>query len=181
MKFKEILTGKSKEDKKKENAPADGATATQIAELEEHLNGRTDNLKQTEKRLKKLSGKVGDAENTEDIFARPHGPIGELSVEPEADLDITSITAGEDTDAVPEENAGEVKLVAVKAEAAPPPVQKEVKVEAIGDSLDKLFSSDDEEENPLASLIRSLPEVDVNELMDDLQEIKGIIKDWQKK
>jgi hypothetical protein len=30
-------------------------------------------------------------------------------------------------------------------------------------------------------LIRSLPDVDVNELMDDLNEIKDIIKDWQKK
>jgi hypothetical protein len=182
MKFKGFKIGKSKEKNGDENATAGGATVTQIAELEEHLNGQTDNLKQTEKKLKKLSGKVGDTENTEDVIAKPHGPIGELSVEPEDDLAIEASTADEDVDVVPEESDEKVKLVEVTAETTtPPPAEKEEKVEATGDSLDKLFSDDEEEENPLASLIRSLPDVDVNELIDDLKEIKDIIKDWQKK
>ena len=182
MKFKGFKIGKSKENNGKEKAPETGATATKIAELEEQLNGRTDNLKKTEKQLKKLSGKLGDKENTEEIIAKPHGPIGELSVEPEDDLDVAALVVDEEDDVAAEGSAEKVKLVEVLGEPAPnPPAKKEVKVEAMGDSLDKLFSSDEEEENPLASLIRSLPDVDVNELVDDLKEIKDIIKDWQKK
>ena len=52
MKFKGFKMGKSKE--KSENALAAGATATQIAEMGKQLKGRTNNLKQTEKQLKKL-------------------------------------------------------------------------------------------------------------------------------
>lgn len=180
MKFKGFKMGKSKE--KSENALAAGATATQIAEMGKQLKGRTNNLKKTEKQLKKLSGKGGILEESEDILARPHGPIGELSLEPEDDLKASDLPADEATDAVPEGSAGAVKLVEVSAEHTVPPLAaKEVKTEENADSLNNLFSSDDEEENPLTNLIRSLPDVDVNELMDDLNEIKDIIKDWQKK
>ena len=47
------------------------------------------------------------------------------------------------------------------------------------DGFNNLFSNDEEEENPLANLINSLPDVTVQELLDDLQEIKEILKDWQ--
>jgi hypothetical protein len=49
------------------------------------------------------------------------------------------------------------------------------------ESLKALFDSHEEEENPLAKLINSLPDITVDELMDDLKEIKDIIRDWQKK
>jgi hypothetical protein len=180
MKFKGFKMGKSKE--KNENALAGGVTATQIAELGEQLTGRTNNLKQTEKQLKKLSRKGGIPKESEDILARPHGPIGELTLEPEDDSKVADLPAVEASDVAPGESAETVKLVEVTAEhKVPPPAAKDLKTEDIGDSLNKLFTSDDEEENPLANLIRSLPDVDVNELMDDLQEIKDIIKDWQKK
>ena len=48
------------------------------------------------------------------------------------------------------------------------------------DSLGNLFSSQEEEVNPLANLINSLPDVTVQELVDDLNEIRGIINEWQK-
>ena len=45
--------------------------------------------------------------------------------------------------------------------------------------LNSLFSMNEEEENPLAALINSLPDVTVRELMDDLDEIHRIIKEWK--
>ena len=60
--------------------------------------------------------------------------------------------------------------------------KKEEKKEAKpddADSLNNLFSSEEEEENPLAGLINSLPDVTARELMDDLAEIQRIIKEWK--
>jgi hypothetical protein len=68
-----------------------------------------------------------------------------------------------------------------KAEAASPPKEDKTKLEDAGDSLNKLFSNDEEEENPLANLIRSMPDVTTEELLDDLNEIKEIIREWQQK
>jgi len=70
----------------------------------------------------------------------------------------------------------------VKAEAAPPPAPEKSTKDALSkDSLSSLFAQDEEEENPLAGLMHSLPEVDTQELLEDIKEIKGIIEDWQKK
>jgi hypothetical protein len=70
----------------------------------------------------------------------------------------------------------------VKAEAAAPPAPEKSNKDALSkDSLSSLFAQDEEEENPLAGLMRSLPEVDTHELLEDIKEIKGIIEDWQKK
>jgi hypothetical protein len=68
-----------------------------------------------------------------------------------------------------------------KAEAASPPKEDKTKPEDAADSLNKLFSNDEEEENPLANLIRSMPDVTTEELLEDLNEIKGIIREWQQK
>jgi hypothetical protein len=68
----------------------------------------------------------------------------------------------------------------IKAETKEEPAEekKEEKLEA-SDSLNNLFSSEEEEENPLASLINSLPDVTVQELLDDLAEIHRIINEWK--
>jgi len=83
---------------------------------------------------------------------------------------------------VPEEEGEEIKVVEVSTgSAAPPEGEKEAKVADIdSDSINNLFSDDEEEENPLANLIKSLPDVTAEELIDDLNEIKGIIKEWQR-
>ncbi len=47
------------------------------------------------------------------------------------------------------------------------------------DDLSNLFSQEEEEEHPLANLINFLPDVSVQELVDDIEEIKSIIKEWQ--
>ena len=181
MIFKSFKFGKSK-DKGKGKLPAGDATATQIAELEEQLNDRTDNLKQTEKKLKRLSVKVSNLAEIEVTPVQPHGPIGELSIEPEDTLEDVDLDEEENTSAALEEGVEDVKLVEVPAEFGPSPsAEKERKNDLDGDSLKALFTSEEEEENPLANLIHSLPDVTIDELTEDLKEIKDIIKDWQKK
>jgi len=49
----------------------------------------------------------------------------------------------------------------------------------IKDDFSSLFSEQEEEVNPLANLISSLPEVSAQELLDELEEIKGIIRERQ--
>jgi|WetSurMetagenome_2_1015567.scaffolds.fasta_scaffold358342_1 hypothetical protein len=51
----------------------------------------------------------------------------------------------------------------------------------LGASIGNIFNDLEEEENPLANLIKALPDVAATELIDDLKEINDIIKDWQKK
>jgi hypothetical protein len=73
-----------------------------------------------------------------------------------------------------------VKIVEVGAgAAAPAEAEKEPAKEEESDSLNSLFSQEDDEENPLAALINSLPDVTVEELLADLQEIKEVIQEWR--
>jgi len=69
----------------------------------------------------------------------------------------------------------------VSAEKAPQAKDEKDKKAQASDSLKDLFGNAEEEANPLANLINSLPEVTAEELMEDLNEIKGIIKEWQQK
>jgi hypothetical protein len=172
MKFK--LFGSDKE-KGKKKSPKSNAAANQIAELEEQLNDWTDNLKETEQRIQKRSAKDSDAETNQ---FRPHGPIGELPFES---------GNAHDEDEPLEENLEEVKMVEVQGEGDSVSEQKdekddkEDKTDLSGDSFKQLFTSKEDDDNPLANLIHSLPEVTINELEEDLGEIKDIIKDWQRK
>jgi hypothetical protein len=79
--------------------------------------------------------------------------------------------------------APKAEPVAAVLDPAPPEVKledtKESQPDENDDSLNKLFSDQEEEENPLASLIANLPDVTVQELMDDLEEIKKIIREWK--
>ena len=81
MFFKGLKFGK-KNDKEKGKPPADDATATHITELEEQLKDRTNGLVQTEKKRKRLSDKVNSLGETDVVPELPHGPIGELAIEP---------------------------------------------------------------------------------------------------
>ena len=47
------------------------------------------------------------------------------------------------------------------------------------DDFSSLFSDEEEEINPLSNLINSLPEVSAQELLNELEEIKGIIRERQ--
>jgi hypothetical protein len=129
---------------------------------------------------------------------KPHPPLQELSLD--ADL------GGEDTDSLnildpsaAEEEGEPIKLVEVQpnpaaaAESSPPAAVQAPAPEApkepdkkndpmdLGASISSIFTDEEDEENPLINLIKSLPEVAAAELIDDLKEINDIIKDWQKK
>lgn len=163
MKLNVFSSGKSKGKKK----PLQSAAASsQIAGLESQLSDWTDSLNKTEQRLKKLSSKV--EEKKEGDSARPHGPIEELSLNSDESADDEKLE---------DEAAEEVNMFEVKNK----PAESEAGTGAGDAAIRALFESDEEDENPLANLIRSLPEVTINELEDDLKEIKDIIKDWQKK
>ncbi|MCK4273343.1 MAG: hypothetical protein KAW90_00515 [Dehalococcoidales bacterium] len=178
MRLKGFRIGKSKEKPEKDGAETEGTTAEQIVEMEEKINGRTKNLEETAQELQEPSGESATPEEGENTPAGPHGPLDELSIEPEDKLaEVDDVEAG-----VPEEEGEEIKVVEVSTgSVAPPEGEKEAKVADIdGDSINNLFSDEDEEENPLANLIISLPDVTAGELIDDLNEIKGIIKEWQR-
>ncbi len=86
------------------------------------------------------------------------------------------------TDSNPPENEGEAQSAEAGANPPDTPEKKdELKLDDSSDSLGDLFGDEEEEENPLANLIKSLPDVSAQEIIDDLNEIKGIIKEWQKK
>lgn len=188
MKFSIFKKEKSKENKK----PGTGEDAdVQLTDLEEELNNNTNNLKEKQKQLESLSDNGERVAGNEDETIAPHGPIEELMIEP-SDKDDTPLPEVA-ADAVPfDEEAGEeIKVVEVKADAgegandtqaeAPPPSQDEKKDDTLNQSFNSLFQSEEEEENPLINLIKGLPDVSAEELVKDLNEIKEIIKEWQKK
>jgi hypothetical protein len=177
MKFPFFNSGKGKDEGKNKIS---NAGKKQITELDEQLNGWTDNLKQTEQRLKKLSGNVDDMagakatpkQEIEFTPVRPHGPIGELTIEPESDDDEGDFT----------EELEVLKMTKAESEATPSqPIENIENSNLSEEAFKELFTNEEEDENPLANLIRTLPDVTINELEDDIKEVKKIIKDWQKK
>ena len=188
--LKKISKGRSKDKKVGSGDPITEIGNNSVSEMEEHMNERTKDLEAMTKRLKELS-KDTDENNS----IGPHGPIGELSVEdlrPDADSE-----RGMDSSIFLEDENEDVKIVeigttsSISPAATPTETSPEsepasqisagsgLNFEDDSDSLKNLFSDDEEEENPLEKLINSLPDVSAQELMDDLNEIKGIIKDWQ--
>lgn len=118
-----------------------------------------------------------------DSPVRPHGPLVELSLDAVEKLEGSDLTTDEAPEAIAGEGEGTVKLVEIKPEAAAAPLENKKKADNadFSTSLSSLFQNEEEEENPLANLVKALPDVTAAELMDDLKEIKDIIKDWQKK
>jgi len=105
--------------------------------------------------------------------------IGGDSPKPEGESDIKVEDIGGDSPKP--EGESDVKVEDIGGDSPKPEGETEAKVEDLGgDSINNLFSDEEDEENPLANLIKSLPDVTANELLDDLNEIQGIIKEWQK-
>ena len=74
------------------------------------------------------------------------------------------------------------RLAPAEAEKEPAntEAEKEPSTEKEDDSINSLFNQEDDEVNPLANLINSLPDVTAQELLDDLGEIKEIIREWER-
>jgi hypothetical protein len=123
-----------------------------------------------------------------DTSLRPHGPIAELSVD-SGELEITDTGSPDAKGAETEKSGNEVKTAVTNAAPAAfpdtppanaaPPAAANKEAKSPDDSLNSLFNNEEEVENPLASLINSLPDVSSQELIDDLEEIQRIIKEWR--
>jgi len=190
MRFKNLKLGKSKGEPEEDIIEVDKATANQLTVMNDNISIRTKNLEETTQQLQDLSDALNDS--VEEIeMLKPHGPLVELSVDPEdnmMDIDLDT-TADED---LFETATNEIKVVEVSddvaaqakstgAEEAQPQAASTLGVEeSEDDSFKNLFGTEEEEFNPLATLINSLPDVSVQELVDDLQEIKDIILDNKK-
>lgn len=121
---------------------------------------------------------------------RPHAPLQELSLDAETS---DGGTLSLESPAAAEEEGEPIKLVEVQpagvvtppVSAVPPPSDSEPAKKNdpldLNASIGNIFNNIEDEENPLANLIKSLPDVAATELIDDLKEINDIIKDWQKK
>jgi hypothetical protein len=183
--FQNFSFGKLIDKNKKDKTETEEVLATEVTEIEDNDSVKTGEHSQ------EPAGTDDIILGAEDITIRPHGPAEELSIEPEDMQNDASITLdevdGEESTTLGEEvNISEVsaeKTTALKeAPVAVDPAPAEEKNEAKpdeGDSLNNLFSTEEDEENPLASLINSLPDVTVQELMDDLEEIQRIINEWR--
>jgi len=178
MRFKSFKIGRSKETPDRDTAEAEEVSTVPIANLHEHLKNRAKGLEETGQQLGGLADTPEAPEEARSAPPQPHGPLDELTIEPGEEIPDPD----EETDvgALLGEANEEVKLVEVGAEgAAPAKAEKEPAKEKEGDSLNNLFSQDEEDVNPLAKLIDGLPDVTTRELLDDLQEIKEIIHEWQ--
>jgi hypothetical protein len=199
--------GKLGSKNKKDKPGEENKTVAPTAEMEAKVNGKTKDLKKATEKLNGLRTSAGIEIPLDVTPVRPHGPAAELTLEPEDLQNGAGVTLDEiDDSAKPGEAVKITEVTAAKVAAAPKGVPvvalkpapatiapapvavapvaeiKEEKKEEKpddADSLNKLFSSDEEEENPLASLINSLPDVTARELMDDLAEIQRIIKEWK--
>lgn len=122
---------------------------------------------------------------------KPHAPLQELSLDNSEVPGNGDTIAAEEVALPAEEEAESIKLVELPtdpaaAAPAPPAAKKDAGSKDAGGldlsaSISNIFNNIDDEENPLANLIKVLPDVAATELLDDLKEINDIIKDWQKK
>ena len=176
--LKNLKIGRPKEKPDGDTAEAGDNHATQIANLEEELNHRTKDLEATKQQLRELSNTMNGSEKDEETPPQPHGPLSELTVEPDDKL----MDEETDVDTLLGEADEEAKIVEVEVgagAAAPAEAEKEPAKEEETNSFNSLFSQEDDEENPLAALINSLPDVTAQELLYDLQEIKEIMQEKQ--
>jgi hypothetical protein len=158
-------------------------TATIQATVLEEVKNRTMDLEKSEKseQPEEVANTASHSEGEENTTPKPHGPLSELTVEPENGLQDAELEA----ETPVEEADEEVNVVKIGAEEAAPAeaeskAEKEPEKED-DDSLGNLFSQEEEEENPLASLLNSLPDVTAQELLDDAQEITEMMRELHQK
>ena len=208
MRFKSFKIGKTGEQALEETGQKETVTATEVADMEEKINNKTKKLKDAEKQLKGLAGSANGPEEDDDEIPGPHGPLIELTLEPGDELmdldtetelntlmdtgekdkeqDIKVVEAGnKDTAEAAEKSTDKAgDIVADKDEEKDKSEQgEETKPDTTpqdgSDDFNNLFTDEEEEINPLANLINSLPEVSAQELVNELEEIKEIIRERQ--
>jgi hypothetical protein len=195
-------------NKKNDSSAGDeqAAEGSDIVEIETENNGKVKGPKIAAVKTKKPVEDTELALPLDVPPVKPHGPAAELTLDviengDNAGIKLDEVISdepvllGDDVNAkataTKDIKAGTLKVkVEVStppaagaslpvAGAAPPAEEKKEDKSDDSMSLNNLFSQEDEEDNPLDSLINSLPDVSVQELMDDLAEIHRIIKEWR--
>jgi hypothetical protein len=209
MRFKSFKIGKTGEQSIEETGQKETVTSTEVADMEEKINNKTKRLKDAENQLKGLADSTNSPEGDDDNeIPGPHGPLIELTLEPGDEL-LDLDTEAELNTLMDTDEKGEVQVINVVeagnkdiAEADDKSTDKagdkvadkteekdkseqneEAKPDKApqdsGNDFNNLFSDEEEEVNPLSNLINSLPEVSAQELINELEEIKEIIRERQ--
>jgi len=148
-------------------AESEETLVKQISGLEDMVNKRTRELEDAKVQLSQLStvaeGTDGTKEEAQvdELFTQPNQPAGESSVPAEE-----------------EKPDGEKEPNALLTETEKKGEEKSGS-EGESDMLSDIFSQEDEEENPLAGLITTLPDVAAAELLDEAKEIEKMMQEWQ--
>jgi len=204
MRFKSFKIGNTGKKSEEETGQEETVTSTEVADMEEKINNKTKKLMDAEKQLKGLTDSTKSSEEDEDEIPGPHGPLIELTLEPGdelMDLDTEAeLNTFMDTDEKGEEQVINVveagnkdtdkstdkvgDKVADKAEKKDESEQAEktkpdITPQDNSNDFNNLFSDEEEEVNPLSNLINSLPEVSAQELINELEDIKEIIRERQ--
>ncbi len=187
MRFKGIKLGKSKEKGEK-----DKVEKAQAVDEEEQTTGDESPEKGGEE-----SQIPSDLATDEEGRPGPHGPLEELSLDSAGDMEDTELGEEIIDGNLLEENKEEVKMVELKnendalageessgldtdtaaPEEEPKEEVKEEKPKTEDDSFSSLFVDNEVEENPLAGLIESLPDVSASEIISDINELKEIMRE----
>jgi ribosomal protein L12E/L44/L45/RPP1/RPP2 len=201
--FDKLSLGNLKEKRKKEPPAEIDEQALELKEDKTEAHGKNKHKGKADKHAQHPEEAI--TLPTDVTPVRPHGPAAELTLEEEEPQETAGITLDEVEINDSTKLGEEVKIkevTAVKPAAAPASAAANIAVAVTAaapaaenktenkeetkeeksqdaDSLNNLFNTEEEEENPLASLINSLPDVSVREIMDDLAEIQRIIKEWR--
>jgi ribosomal protein L12E/L44/L45/RPP1/RPP2 len=205
--FDKLSLGNLKEKRKKDPPAEIDERAREFVEDEAGAHGKNKHKGKADKHAQNTDEAI--ALPTDVTPIRPHGPAAELTLDEEEpqetagitldeveindstklgeEVKIKEVTTAKPAAAPPAAPASAAASIAVAMTAAAPAAEnktenkEETKEEKSqdADSLNNLFNTEEEEENPLASLINSLPDVSIREIMDDLAEIQRIIKEWR--
>jgi hypothetical protein len=174
MRFKSFklgaLKGKSEED----------AADTEEEQIQEQASKETDGIDAATESMEGVSG-MSNKDNNEEPTPGPHGPVSELTVEPQDTLLDEEADVSGLFDESEEEDVTIVEVTAKAAASEEKEKTEEPPKEDSDDSFSNLFSTEEEDANPLENLLNSLPDVTVRELLDDLQEIRDLLQDGQQK
>jgi hypothetical protein len=184
-----LKIGRSREKAVPVAGPANDEEVTEqkiqkVGSLEELVARRTQDLKEAKEQLNQLHMEELPAIDEKEakaaaLFTQPNPPPGDpLSLKKEEEvvkgLDLKAILKVDMAVKVPE--ASVAPKAEPKAEA-----EKKPEAKAKDDSLAGLFDHEDENINPLAGLIKSLPDVSARELLNEATEVSEIIREMRRR
>ena len=146
-------TSSPDEDEVAEREEPDESDVEADAKVENNLITKTVSMEEME-------NMAGDADKTQEKNSE------------ESENALTQPVPLEEEPSVEEKETDDIFGSADKEESEP---EKEEE----SDSISDLFSDEEEEENPLAGLITSMPDVAAKELLEEIKEVQVLLREWQ--